>query len=222
MPGFQGDRIVDEFCGCGWVVQPLEEPDECGQSTVYLVEEEGDMICHARARTSRGYEPSPAASRQAHTVKDVPFTLIDVTVTVLASFQQLVPLLLIISLGQPYFHTQPVDAPELRYITSSDAAAMPSRIQHIVPLWATEDPYTSDTSEAEPQDDELSDSDFIEIDDREWTDEELMDDGRPGRRVGESDRVTDLKDIVGQVKMLKLTGATMKKAAMHQVLKNGE
>jgi hypothetical protein len=59
-----------------------------------------------------------------------------------------------------------------------------------------------DTSSVEPTADELSDSEWIEIEEREWTNEQLLDDGRPGRRQGESNRVIDLGNIVNQVKEL--------------------
>jgi hypothetical protein len=88
---------------------------------------------------------------------------------------------------------------------------MPPKIQHIVPFFTDGDLCTSDTSEAEPRDDELSNSDFVELEDREWTDEQLKDDGRPGRRVGKIERVTELKDIVREAKVKKLLEAMMKK-----------
>lgn len=34
---------------------------------------------------------------------------------------------------------------------------------------------------------ELSDSDWVEMEDEEWTDEQLMDDARPGRRTGKDE-----------------------------------
>ena len=40
-----------------------------------------------------------------------------------------------------------------------------------------------DTSVVEPEADEQSDWDTVEVKDKQWTDEELMDDARPGRRV---------------------------------------
>jgi hypothetical protein len=39
-----------------------------------------------------------------------------------------------------------------------------------------------DTSVVEPEADDQSDWDTGEVEDKEWTDEELMDDARPGRR----------------------------------------
>jgi hypothetical protein len=39
-----------------------------------------------------------------------------------------------------------------------------------------------DTSVVEPESDEQSDWDTVEVKDKEWSDEELMDDARPGRR----------------------------------------
>ncbi|KAI4920676.1 uncharacterized protein J4E92_008319 [Alternaria infectoria] len=47
----------------------------------------------------------------------------------------------------------------------------------------------SDTSIAEPEDSELSDWDSLEVDDVEYTDEDLKDFGRPGRRrhIGDHD-----------------------------------
>jgi hypothetical protein len=40
-----------------------------------------------------------------------------------------------------------------------------------------------DTSVVEPEADEQSDWDTGEVEDKEWTNEELMNDARPGRRV---------------------------------------
>jgi hypothetical protein len=91
---------------------------------------------------------------------------------------------------------------------------MPLKLQHIVPLFGNEDPYTSDTSEAEPRDDEVSDSEFVELEDREWTDEQLKDDGRPGRRVGKIERVTELKDSMREAK--KLLETMIKKKTTHK------
>ena len=53
----------------------------------------------------------------------------------------------------------------------------------------TDDGEGSDTSIAEPEEEELSDWDSLEIDDMEYTDEDLKDFGRPGRRrhVGDED-----------------------------------
>lgn len=39
-----------------------------------------------------------------------------------------------------------------------------------------------DTSSVEPSATEGSESDWIEIEEKKWSDEELMDDARPGRR----------------------------------------
>jgi len=52
-----------------------------------------------------------------------------------------------------------------------------------------DDGEESDTSIAEPEDSELSDWDSLEVDDVEYTDEDLKDFGRPGRRrhVGDQD-----------------------------------
>jgi hypothetical protein len=91
---------------------------------------------------------------------------------------------------------------------------MSLKLQHIVPLFGNEDPYTSDTSEAEPRDDELSDSEFVELEDREWTDAQLKDDGRPGRRVGKIERVTESKNSVREAKNLLET--MMKKKTTHK------
>lgn len=58
----------------------------------------------------------------------------------------------------------------------------------------------------EPGDEELSDSAWIEVDDREWTDEQLMDDARPGRRKGNSDKDVKLRIIVKEVERLSREG----------------
>jgi hypothetical protein len=39
----------------------------------------------------------------------------------------------------------------------------------------------------EPQDDELSETGWVEVCDREWSDEQLMGDARPGRRIAASE-----------------------------------
>jgi hypothetical protein len=58
----------------------------------------------------------------------------------------------------------------------------------------------SDTSIAEPEVDEQSDWGSVEVEDNEWSDEELMDDARPGRR-----RPTQNSDpkpcIIGKIRL---------------------
>jgi hypothetical protein len=61
---------------------------------------------------------------------------------------------------------------------------MASRIYDITPSWSAADPSDDvDTIKVEPRDDELSNVDWIEVADREWDNEQLMDDARPGRRT---------------------------------------
>ena len=69
------------------------------------------------------------------------------------------------------------------------------------------------TSSFEPTKDELSDSEWIEIEEREWTNDQLLDDARPGRRQGEIDRVIDLGNIVHQAKELSLKSTSTDKHA---------
>ncbi|KAH7094391.1 hypothetical protein FB567DRAFT_542848 [Paraphoma chrysanthemicola] len=63
------------------------------------------------------------------------------------------------------------------------------RIYYIIPPHThAETPADEDTSSISPHGSELSDSDWIEVSDREYTDEDLMDDARPGRRKRENSR----------------------------------
>jgi hypothetical protein len=55
-------------------------------------------------------------------------------------------------------------------------------ISRIFSLLAVGDWEVPETSLLEPSGSELSDSDFVMVEYREWTDEELMDDARRGRR----------------------------------------
>ena len=77
---------------------------------------------------------------------------------------------------------------------------MPRRICHITPPLGSEDPEYNDTSSVEPTDSETSDSDWIEVDDKEWNDEQLKDDARPGRRRGKLDQITSASDRVSSEK----------------------
>jgi hypothetical protein len=77
---------------------------------------------------------------------------------------------------------------------------MPQRLYHITPPLGSEDPDDHDTSSAEPTESELSNSDWIEVDDTEWTDEQLKDDARPGRRRSILDPGTSTPDKVGDKK----------------------
>jgi hypothetical protein len=72
-----------------------------------------------------------------------------------------------------------------------NSLAMPtskSKLYHISPpplISRDSDEGTDQTSMVEPHDDELSDSGWTEVPDREWSDEQLLDDARPGRRKGD-------------------------------------
>ncbi|KAL6706125.1 hypothetical protein ACN47E_006041 [Coniothyrium glycines] len=66
--------------------------------------------------------------------------------------------------------------------TAVTAAAAKPRTVAILEPDATDLP---DMSDVKANEDELCESDWLEVDDdREWTDEELADDARPGRRIG--------------------------------------
>lgn len=60
------------------------------------------------------------------------------------------------------------------------------QIKHTPPPIVTTDSTSrcSSRSSLEPTPSELSDEDWIEVPDKEWSDKELMDDARPGRCVG--------------------------------------
>jgi hypothetical protein len=75
---------------------------------------------------------------------------------------------------------------------------MPPKIHHITPSFSTENLDVDDTSSVEPVDEELSNSDWIEVEEREWSDEQLLDDARSGRRKGASDRITELGNMVNK------------------------
>jgi hypothetical protein len=64
---------------------------------------------------------------------------------------------------------------------STPSTIMQSLLYHIVPEDTNDE---DDTSSVEPSATEGSESDWIEIEDKKWTDEELMDDARLGRRRG--------------------------------------
>jgi hypothetical protein len=65
---------------------------------------------------------------------------------------------------------------------------MQKPVSRIISLLAVEDWEVPDTSLLERLGDELSDSDYVMVEDREWSDDELMDDARPGRRCVADDR----------------------------------
>jgi hypothetical protein len=72
---------------------------------------------------------------------------------------------------------------------------MTSKIYHITPTWSAADPSDDvDTTKVEPSDVELSNVDWIEVADREWDDEQLMDDARPGRRTAKVNAVVRAAD----------------------------
>jgi hypothetical protein len=73
---------------------------------------------------------------------------------------------------------------------------MPPRIYHISPPLGCEYLEYNDTSNAEPTSSELSNSAWIEVQEKEWTDEQLKDDARPGRRKGKLDHITDAPESV--------------------------
>jgi hypothetical protein len=71
------------------------------------------------------------------------------------------------------------------------------KIYHITPpLHQTSDPNDSDddTSAVEPQPNEISEAEWIEVDEREWSDERLMDDARPGRRTWVGEKASEVSD----------------------------
>lgn len=76
------------------------------------------------------------------------------------------------------------------------------KIAHIVPHVNVEDLEALETCNVEPRDEEICESDWIDIDDREWSDEQLADDARPGRRVGSDTGEFKLQSIVQDVKRL--------------------
>jgi hypothetical protein len=55
------------------------------------------------------------------------------------------------------------------------------------PLTSQDPDVGDETSLVEPHDDELSETGCTEVCDREWNDEQLMDDARPGRRRAASE-----------------------------------
>lgn len=77
---------------------------------------------------------------------------------------------------------------------------MPPRIYHIPPPLGCEYLEYNDTSHAEPTSSELSSSNWIEIQEKEWTDEQLKDDARPGRRKGTLDHITAASQSVSDDK----------------------
>jgi hypothetical protein len=65
-------------------------------------------------------------------------------------------------------------------------------IYHIVP----EDWQIPDTSLVEPRGSEASNSNFVIVEEVEYSDEDLMDDTRPGRRKGQVDEQLEAQCIV--------------------------
>ncbi|KAH3942747.1 hypothetical protein HBH98_185940 [Parastagonospora nodorum] len=59
-------------------------------------------------------------------------------------------------------------------------ATMQSKIFHMAPPLTSQCPEELDTSRVEPSPSEGSQSDWVEVADREWSDEALLDDARPG------------------------------------------
>ncbi|CAO2658469.1 Nn.00g061920.m01.CDS01 [Neocucurbitaria sp. VM-36] len=76
------------------------------------------------------------------------------------------------------------------------------RIYHVAPDSEIIDSDVPHDFQMDTMDDELFDSDWIGIDDKECTDEQLMDDARPGRRKGKEDQDFRLQSIVKQLKRL--------------------
>lgn len=73
---------------------------------------------------------------------------------------------------------------------------MPSKTYTIAPRHIDEDFDHNAASHAEPTSGELSDSDWVEMEDKEWTDEQLIDDARPGRRTGKVEWLLTLLELV--------------------------
>jgi hypothetical protein len=59
---------------------------------------------------------------------------------------------------------------------------MPPKQVQPSPLFIAEDSDEIDASLIKPGDDELNECDYVDVEEKEWTDGELMDDARPGRR----------------------------------------
>ncbi|KAH7371495.1 hypothetical protein BKA66DRAFT_443959 [Pyrenochaeta sp. MPI-SDFR-AT-0127] len=59
-----------------------------------------------------------------------------------------------------------------------------------------------DSLSVPPEEDKFETSGWVEVDDSEWTDEQLIDDGRPGRRKGNTDQDSKLRSMVNAVKRL--------------------
>jgi hypothetical protein len=86
--------------------------------------------------------------------------------------------------------------------TTKPAPRYTVKIAHIVPHVNVEDLEALDTCRVEPRDEEMCESDWIEIDDREWSDKQLADDARPGRRMGSDNGELKLQSIVQDGKRL--------------------
>ncbi|KAJ4365041.1 hypothetical protein N0V83_008657 [Neocucurbitaria cava] len=78
------------------------------------------------------------------------------------------------------------------------------RIYHIAPSFMTADPDVIPDSQMDAMDEGFLDIDWIGIDDIECTDEQLMDDARPGRRKAKGDQDLKLQSIVKDVKRLSM------------------
>lgn len=68
----------------------------------------------------------------------------------------------------------------------------------------TADPEVTPDSQMDAMDEEFLDIDWIGIDDIECTDEQLMDDARPGRRKAKGDQDLKLQSIVKDVKRVSM------------------
>jgi hypothetical protein len=98
---------------------------------------------------------------------------------------------------QLYCQALPQHLPQLVHSSclNFDDSTMTSKIYHVTPIWFAADPCNDiDTTKVEPNDEELSNADWIEVADREWDDEQLMDDARPGRRTVKVNTVVRAED----------------------------
>lgn len=86
-------------------------------------------------------------------------------------------------------------SPEGSHDPHRDSDVHMQRIYHIVPDFM-DDLEELGTCRLVPDEKQNIASDWIQVDESEWTDEQLMDDARPGRRKGNTDKGQKLRNIV--------------------------
>jgi hypothetical protein len=85
-------------------------------------------------------------------------------------------------------------------VHNNSLSQMQGKIYHIALPFSAEDSDDEDTSRVEPNASEDSESDWVEVGERAWSEEALIDDARPGQRkvVGkekaDSDRGQEQKE----------------------------